>query len=423
MKLLLTTLISLIFIALSVVYTPLYAQDSNKLTKANNLFKAKRFAEAIPLYEEILERDFNKNILLKLGRCHRQVNNLPEALEHFTTLMAQPEVKSSQQLEYVELLIMNGNFKEAKQFLAEVPSTNTNMKQILNLTSMINNNFEIESLFQNVTLTNFAHNTPQNDENSPFFLEDKMVFTSDKSLSEKLKNKSGMTGRSYYKVWESKIMEDTFKSPSTLSNTVNATNKNTANAVFDMKHQEVIFTKNDNTKDRKSFYNMQLYSSEIKGKKFGKAKKLSVNNPQYNFVHPALSKDGKTLLFVSDKKGQGGTDIFVSKRTKDGWSRPRNVGELINTEFNEGYPFLDEAGNLYFCSKGHSGLGGYDIYFAEKDIVDNTWKKPKNLGKPFNSQHDDISIFLKNDGKSGAFTSSRDGSDDIFLFTIDDITK
>ena len=422
MKIATSILRCLIFIILSGFLSSVYAQDNNKLTKANTLFKAKRFAEAIPLYEEILVRDFNKTVLLKLARSHRQLNNLSEALDHFSTLMAQPEVKSEHQIEYVELLIMNGDYTQSRKYLANIPSNVNTIKQILKLTSMINNNYDLDSLYHNVQLENFAYNTPQNDENSPFFLDQKMIFTSDKSTLDKIKNKSGMTGRAYYKIWESKIEDGTYKTPKSLSNGINAVNKNTANAVFDLKNQEVIFSKNDNTKDRNSFYNMQLYSSKIKGRKYGKATKLSVNSPQYNFMHPCLSADGKTMLYISDKKGQGGTDIFISKRTKEGWSRGKNIGKVINTEYNEGFPFLDKDNNLYFCSKGHSGLGGYDIFFA-KHKSDDTYASPVNLGRPFNSQHDDISIFFKEDGTSGAFTSSRNGSDDIFLFSIEEAQK
>jgi len=175
MNLYFTTLCCLFFIVLSGFSSPLYAQDNNKLAKANTLFKAKRYAEAIIVYEDILEKNFNKSVLLKLGRCHRQVNNLPEALEHYTTLMAQPEVKPDIQLEYVELLIMNGDYQQATQYVSKIPSTNTNFKQILNLTSMINNNYEIDTMFHNVQLTSFAHNTPLNDENSPFFLQEKLI--------------------------------------------------------------------------------------------------------------------------------------------------------------------------------------------------------------------------------------------------------
>jgi len=412
-----STFAYLLIIVCSGMLTNIYAQDNNKLVKANALFKAKRYADAIPIYEELLKQDFNKTILIKLGRSHRIVNNLEQALEKYELIMQQPEVKSEHHLEYVELLIMNSNYKKAKRSLADVASTNGTIEEILKLTSMINNNYDIDSMYHGVVLKPFVHNKPLSDENSPFFLKGRLIYTSDQSGDLKLKGKSGWTGRGFYKIWETQKVGDHFETPKLFSKSVNATNKNTANAYFNIKHGEVLFTKNDNTKDKKDFYNMQLYSSKMKKGKFYKPTKLSVNSTQYNFMHPCVSRDGKTLLYVSDRPGEGGTDIFIARRTKDGWSRGKNIGNLINTKDNEGFPFLDAEDNLYFCSKGHSGLGGYDIYLAKKN-EDGGWDPPKNLGRPFNSQHDDISIFFRKNGIEGAFTSSRGGSDDIYLFTI-----
>ncbi len=413
-----STIVLLTIIVCSGYFTDIYAQDKNKLEKANDLYKAKRYAEAIPIYEELLDQDLNKTVLLKLGRSNRQINNIEEALENYKILTQQPEVKSDHQLEYVELLIINGDYLEARKALRDVATSPSTVNEIFRLTSMVNNNFDLEPLYENVALESFFYNSPSTDENSPFLLEDKIVYTSDQSQNAKIKNKSGLTGRAYYKVWESGIEGELFTKPKLLDSKINATNKNTANAFFDNDEEHIFFTKNDNTKDRKDFYNMQLFMSEIKNGKYGKAEKLELNSSEYNFMHPCISKDGKTLLYVSDRPGEGGTDIFITRRIKDGWSRGKNLGIEINTIANEGYPFLDEEGDLYFCSKGHSGLGGYDIFFAKKKL-DGTWDKPINLGRPFNSQHDDISIFMKANGKEGAFTSSRNGSDDIFLFRIE----
>lgn len=412
-----STIRLLLFIVCSIFLTNTYAQYSNKLVKANNLYKAKRYAEAIPIYEQIIEQDFNKSALLKLAKSHRQINNLSEALENYRILMQQPEVKNDHKLDFVELLIMNGNYLEAKKSLAEVKSLESTIHEIFRLNGMINNHYNLSPLYDSVYIESFAHNTALTDENSPYFLNDKIIFTSDQSTKTNVKKKSGLTGRAFYKVWESTMNGEAYSNPKPLGNSVNASNKNTANAFFDLKNKEVLFTKNDNTRDRKNFYNMQLYSSKIKNGNFGKAQKLPFCSSEFNFMHPCLSKDGKVLLFVSDRPGEGGTDIFMAKRTKDGWSRARNIGETINTVANEGFPFLDEDGNLYFCSKGHSGLGGYDIFLSKKEI-DGSWGKPVNLGRPFNSQHDDISIYFKAKDQKGAFTSSRNGSDDIFLFEI-----
>ena len=77
---------------------------------------------------------------------------------------------------------------------------------------------------------------------------------------------------------------------------------------------------------------------------------------------------------------------------------------------------MSKDGKLYFCSKGHSGLGGYDIYYTEKDDQ-GEWIKPINMGRPFNSQHDDFSFFISSKG-TGAFCTARKGTDDIFFFKL-----
>ncbi|MCB0661279.1 MAG: OmpA family protein [Saprospiraceae bacterium] len=104
------------------------------------------------------------------------------------------------------------------------------------------------------------------------------------------------------------------------------------------------------------------------------------------------------------------------------WAPGKNLGPEVNSPANEGFPFIDKNGNLYFCSKGHVGFGGFDI-FVSKANTDGSWSQPVNLGKPINSAMDDISICLNKNGDSGLFTSSRSGGDDdIYLFYPDSTT-
>ena len=87
------------------------------------------------------------------------------------------------------------------------------------------------------------------------------------------------------------------------------------------------------------------------------------------------------------------------------------MGNTINTEANEGFPFIHPNGKLYFCSKGHAGLGGFDIFVSQQDSLGN-WMSPINLGTPINSPSDDISIYIDATETKGLFTSSREGGDD-----------
>ena len=118
--------------------------------------------------------------------------------------------------------------------------------------------------------------------------------------------------------------------------------------------------------------------------------------------------------------GMGGLDLYVASKTKKGWSRLENLGDKVNTAAHEGFPFAASNNKLYFCSKGHPGYGGYDIFVTEQDTATGEWKIPKNIGLPFNSPYDDISICFDATNSRGAFTSTRGlRGDDLFLFTID----
>jgi outer membrane protein OmpA-like peptidoglycan-associated protein len=162
---------------------------------------------------------------------------------------------------------------------------------------------------------------------------------------------------------------------------------------------------------------MQLFSSELAGDNRWKAsKKLKFCSSEYNYMHPAVSPDGTWMVFVSDKKGVGGTDLWMVERKGEKWGRPQLLSEVINTATHEGFPFIDEEGKLFFCSKGHVGYGGFDVFVTRKN-ADGTWQQPINLGRPINSASDDISIALDGEKRRGLFTSNRiGGDDDIFLF-------
>ncbi len=141
-----------------------------------------------------------------------------------------------------------------------------------------------------------------------------------------------------------------------------------------------------------------------------------------------ISQDGSRLLLVSDAKGgYGNRDIYMCTRDANGsWSDPKNLGPVINTSDDEDAPYLmPDNKTLFFSSKGHGGLGGYDIFVSHMDSNGN-WSAPQNLGAPINSPADDIYFIYKNEEQKGYFSSSRiSGMGDMdiysFAFTCDDI--
>ena len=98
------------------------------------------------------------------------------------------------------------------------------------------------------------------------------------------------------------------------------------------------------------------------------------------------------------------------------WSAPVNAGNTINTEGKEVFPYIDKEGTLYFASDNPNGMGGLDLYYAKGSK--NKWSKPVNLGYPINSSKDDFSIFITDPGKSGYFSSNRDGGRVKMIFIV-----
>ena len=124
----------------------------------------------------------------------------------------------------------------------------------------------------------------------------------------------------------------------------------------------------------------------------------------------SISPDGQLLYFTSDKKGgYGGSDIYVAKRATDGsWLNPKNLGPKINTNQDEDAPQIHSDGRtLFFSSKGHEGMGGYDIFSTSISREDSSWTTPKNIGFPVNTTDDDIYFTLSSDGSKGYFASYR----------------
>ena len=128
-------------------------------------------------------------------------------------------------------------------------------------------------------------------------------------------------------------------------------------------------------------------------------------------THAALTADGSTLYFVSDRKGgTGGRDIYrVTKLPTGEWSKAQSLGSPINTIYDDDAPFIHPNGrDLYFASKGHNSMGGFDIFKSElKD--DGTWSAPENIGYPLNTVDDDVFFVTTADGRRGYFSSDKIG--------------
>jgi outer membrane protein OmpA-like peptidoglycan-associated protein len=171
--------------------------------------------------------------------------------------------------------------------------------------------------------------------------------------------------------------------------------------------------------DKKGTSHLKLYKASLDGDNWANIVELPFNDDYYSTGHPALSADNKKLYFVSDREGGlGQTDIYEVDIQEDNvYSAPKNLGEKINTEGREMFPFVSKDSIMYFSSDGYLGLGLLDIY--KSNIIKNEDSEPINMGAPYNSGYDDFAYFINGDKKTGYFSSNRDGgqgNDDIYGF-------
>lgn len=173
--------------------------------------------------------------------------------------------------------------------------------------------------------------------------------------------------------------------------------------------------------------NGDIYVSKLKGSEWtapdDKPMKKYINT-EYHETSASFSFDGKTMYFVSDREGGfGGHDIWVSHwdYDKERWGPPRNLGSVVNTEYDEEGVFMHPDGRtLYFSSCGHNSMGGYDVF---KTVMndDGTWSKPENLGYPVNTPDDDLFFVMSGSGKHGYYSSAAEdsyGDLDIYMITF-----
>jgi OOP family OmpA-OmpF porin len=162
--------------------------------------------------------------------------------------------------------------------------------------------------------------------------------------------------------------------------------------------------------DRKDgiFKSPDIYNASYESGKINIANNLGRPlNDDYWDTHPAISPDGQTLLFVSDREDRDG-DIYITTRNGNGWNAPQRVP--FNTGGSELSPaFSDDGRHVYFASDDMSGgMGGLDIYVIEYN-GSNTWGSPRNLGAGINSRANEFFLAVSPSGDQAFFSSDRDG--------------
>ncbi|PKQ62749.1 hypothetical protein BZG02_11105 [Labilibaculum filiforme] len=390
------------------------------MERANKYFEFFSYEEAIELYEILWQKDsLNENVAKQLAISYRLTNNSEKSELWYSKVVKSSLTTATDYLEYSRALQSNKKYEEAQIWMDKyLKSTSGSEQKQIDLDLIL----ELRKDSSRYSIKPITANSEQSEFGVAFYKED-VVFSSAKEKTSMIKRNYKWNNQNYLRLYKSEVSKDGDLKNAVLFSGKLGTNYHDGPVCFTADGKEMFLTRNHVSSSKRAKRNeegvvsIKLYHCTMEGDKWSTPELLSFNMEGYSTGHPALSADGKSLYFISDRpNGYGGTDLYVSTKTETDWSTPKNLGDKINTSENEMFPFADENQILYFASKGHAGLGGLDLYSID---LKKEKAEPVNMGYPINTSKDDFGLILKNG--NGYFASNRikgETYDDIYQFAI-----
>jgi outer membrane protein OmpA-like peptidoglycan-associated protein/tetratricopeptide (TPR) repeat protein len=396
--------------------------------KAQKQMDKYNYAKAIEILKKAEQKEKTHDAAVPmLAECYRQQHDMLNAKSKYAEAVALPGAKAEDYLYYAQALQADGDYTQAREMFLKYskkkPSDPKGKLYVAHCDSVLGPWKSLKP--ENEVKLVSAINTEQS-EFGPAIYNGDLVFASDFSNTPAEGKPYGWTGRGYLNIMKSspQTAGDYWGNMGATTGFDSKLNQayHDGPAAFSADGNSIYFTRSFFGKaKREGIYKTNLlkiyYAQKVDGK-WGEVKPFFLNSLDFSVGHPTLSSDGQTLYFVSDMPGGiGGTDIWMCKREGENWSKPLNLGKVVNTAEDEMFPTMNSDGVLYFSSNGHAGYGSLDIFSTKSD--NGNWTTPKNLQTPVNGAFDDFAVAFALDHKIGFFSSNRPGgvgSDDIYAF-------
>ena len=398
----------------------IHAQEkSRKELKGDKYRFSYSYDKAIHCYTHAkhLTFDGQRNLAVSYQKLNKNIN----AEETYAAMITSgATLVPEDYINYAMVLKTNGKFEESSKWMEKFQETKPND---LRAKSYVKNRMDFNSLLQDESkfkILSMDFNTSADDFWASYY-QDKIVFASTRNNWDAMDRKYNWNNRPYLDLYVSKIDNKQLETPVRFDKRLNG-KIHDGPASFNNDGTLMAYTRNnykDKTKDK--IVELQIYFSTYSEGDWTDPVPFIYNNPNYSVGQPHLTADGKTMYFISDMPGGfGGADIYKTTKTDNNeWSKPENLGNKINTEGEEMFPFLQEKNNLFcFASDGHYGFGGLDIFMCSVD--GNKYGHVSNVGFPLNTQHDDYALILNDSLTNGYFSSNRNatGFDNIFSVEV-----
>lgn len=415
------------FIALFLMFLLFFDFQAEAQNRQNRLgdrnFEQFQFSRALNNYNRALKRDpGNAHATKRIADIHRLTNNYEEAVKWYAKAVELEDVEPEYIFHYAQALRTQERYEEAKKYYGKYVELNPFDRRARILYGGMDKVLEIAADSMNYKIIEIPINSSASQFSPAFYKENKLVFPSSRKPPTR-RRVDTWTEESFLDLYiTTRYKDGGYSEPELLSGKVNQ-RYHEGPLTFNEDFTEMYFTRNFYEGRRRQLsedriLKLEIFHAVLEGDEWDVKGQLPFADKEFSFGHPSLTPDGKTMYFSSDKEGGFGRgDIYVMHKNEDGsWGEPENLGEDINSEGEEAFPYIHPDGTLYFASDGRPGLGGLDIFRAVK--TDDGWEV-SNLGPPINSPFDDFGIIKSEDKEWGYFSSNRPGgkgTDDIYRF-------
>ena len=401
--------------------------QTSKLQRADALFKAGAYFDAIDIYKNELEKIQQDKVELskylnKIATCYRLIGNARQAEIWYQKAILRNCPDPKVYYYYAEMLKMGEKYDLALENYQKYKQLVPNDK----LADIGVNSCELAKQWiatpSGYELTNVRSiNTKQSEYSPVYGNEDysSLFFTSSRTGATGGKI-SSVTGELFSDIfYTERDLKGIWSDPKPIDAAVNtAFDEGTCTLSSDF--NTLFFTRCKVSKKEKLGCEI-LFSKKSEGG-WLTPEPIKVTSDSMIVAHPSLSADGLTLYFASNlPNGFGSIDIWKITRASisDNWGEPINLGGDINTPGSDMFPYIHPDGTLYFSSDGLPGIGGLDVFRAKPNDK-NGWVV-ENMRFPVNSPSDDFGIVFEKEREAGYFSSRRTGgrgADDIYLFYL-----
>lgn len=414
----------LILLLLNGVFVTGFTQELyNYETKGDRFYFSYSYDKAIIKYK--LAKNLSLPAQRKLADSYQQTYQPVEAEKVYLGILNATEgLLPEDYYNYAMACRINRKYNEADKWMQKFA-----LEQPLDLRAIdykLNSN-KLRGLINDSTefsIQNLAMNSAALDFGTSYY-KNGIVFSSSRSNADSRKKKYNWTGKPFWEMYVSENSDSNLINPIPFDESLKS-KLNDGPASFSNDGTFIAFTRNQtNNKRKDKTIELEIFFSSYQNGSWTEPIPFYLNNINYSVGHPSLTQDGNTMFFASDMPGGfGKADIYSINRNVNGeWGTPTNLGNAINTEGDDMFPFITENERIfYFSSEGHFGLGGLDIFSSS--ISPSGFSKITNLGSPINSSNNDYGFIMNSNTRTGFFSSDRiggKGGDDIYALSIADM--